>query len=347
MSVIRKTVFVLGAGFTRAFAPAAPLMIDDFGGDRLESDFEKFHHAAHILALERGRNPDRRINIENLMTRLDGRMPYDFEGGAADEIALLLSKVRSEFLRRIKLTKERERHTDELNAFAGYCVKYGVNCITFNYDDLFDEALWRVKSIYDEGQPPYWHPDSGYGFFCRPASSIVAFDAGEMNLSTMLLLKLHGSINWRIRRGYREPYSIDALTHYEEWFPPDGMKTAPEEKIELHLEEEPFIIPPTLNKSALVDQPILRTIWSVAYNKLIAAKEVVFVGYSLPLTDISAANLFSEGIIPGDVRVRVVSRATDGAASERVRETYRRVFPWIQGGDFDFRGALEWARELA
>ena len=100
MGVSRKTVFVLGAGFTRAFAPAAPLMIDDYDGDRLEMNFERFHHAAHIIALERGRNPDRKINIESLMTRLDGRMPYDSDQEASDEIALLLSRVKSVFVRK-------------------------------------------------------------------------------------------------------------------------------------------------------------------------------------------------------------------------------------------------------
>ena len=351
MSGSKKTVFVLGAGFTRAFAPAAPLMIDDFDGDRLEADFEKFVHAAHILALERGRNQGKLINIENLMTRLDGRMPYDFrEEGATDEIALLLSNVRAVFLRRIKLAKERERHIDALKTFAGYCADKAIDCITFNYDDLFDEALWRVKEIYDiRGVPSelrFWHPDSGYGFFCRPATSILEFDPLEMQSSTMLLLKLHGSINWRVRSGYRKPYAIDALTHFEEWYPPPEIPRPSEEKVELHLEGEPFIIPPTLNKSALVEEPVLRTIWSLAYDKLSEAKEVVFVGYSMPTTDIAAATLFSEGIL-GNVQIKVVSLATDEASELRVRKAYRRVFSSrIADEDFDFTGALEWARGL-
>jgi hypothetical protein len=125
---VSRTVFVLGAGFTRAFAPAAPLMVDDFDGDRLERDFERFHHAAHIIGLERERNPDRKINIENLMTRLEGRMPYDFrEQGATAEIVLLLSNVRSTFLRKIRLAGERDRQTDPLIAFARYCVDNGID----------------------------------------------------------------------------------------------------------------------------------------------------------------------------------------------------------------------------
>jgi hypothetical protein len=83
-------------------------------------------------------------------------------------------------------------------------------CITFNYDDFFDEALWRVRGLYDisAGLPEdlrYWHPDSGYGFWCKPATSLLEFDPLEMGSPTILLLKLHGSINWRVRRGYESP----------------------------------------------------------------------------------------------------------------------------------------------
>jgi len=38
-------VFVLGAGFTKAFAPDAPLLWDDFGLDVLAQDFRNFRTA--------------------------------------------------------------------------------------------------------------------------------------------------------------------------------------------------------------------------------------------------------------------------------------------------------------
>lgn len=43
------TVYVLGAGFTRAFVPKAPLLVDDYGIPALRKSFESFRHAAAIL----------------------------------------------------------------------------------------------------------------------------------------------------------------------------------------------------------------------------------------------------------------------------------------------------------
>ena len=46
-----KSVFVLGAGFTKAFLPDAPLLVDDYNGDLLLQKFEHFKHAHSILKL--------------------------------------------------------------------------------------------------------------------------------------------------------------------------------------------------------------------------------------------------------------------------------------------------------
>ena len=47
------TVFVLGAGFTRAFLPNAPLLVDDYGGDALKEQFSHFPMAHRFEKLIR------------------------------------------------------------------------------------------------------------------------------------------------------------------------------------------------------------------------------------------------------------------------------------------------------
>jgi hypothetical protein len=80
-----RAVYVLGAGFTKAFLPDAPLRVDDFDGDGLERVFAAFPIALELIKVERSRTRGL-IDIECLMSRLDGGMPFD-SGMAADELA--------------------------------------------------------------------------------------------------------------------------------------------------------------------------------------------------------------------------------------------------------------------
>jgi len=81
------TVLVLGAGFTRAFLPKAPLMLDDYGAPELAAKLSAFPRACRLLGLEIALHSNGHINIESLMTRLDGLMPYDRSLSAEQEYA--------------------------------------------------------------------------------------------------------------------------------------------------------------------------------------------------------------------------------------------------------------------
>lgn len=342
-----KTVFVIGAGFTRAFLPQAPLLTDNYDIDSLLKKFETLPHARRILELELAKNSDKKINIERLMSRLDSRMPYDFEHGANEELSLLLKEVKFSFNIRLDAAKKGQFFSTELAAFSKYCVHKNITCISFNYDDVFDQTLWEYKKIVDLGQPPYWHPDGGYGFFCRPSASCIRDTAAFMDKTSMLLLKLHGSTNWRIRRGYGRPHVIDAVVHHELWLPQHRNMESDQELIELHLEPESFIVPPVMVKSTLVEQPILKLIWSIAYRELERAEKVVFIGYSLPKTDMASSFLFSEALRNIKVSdVQIVNLAFDESQKKALRETYREVLPGIKNEQFDFRGALDWSKEI-
>lgn len=103
-----------------------------------------------------------------------------------------------------------------------------------------------------------WNPDWGYGFYCRSSSASVSAIDGDRLVSRLLLLKLHGSVNWRARLGYGEPYALAAITHDETWGRDEPSHLRPH--IERHLEPEPVIVPPVLTKSGLVAQPVLRLV---------------------------------------------------------------------------------------
>jgi hypothetical protein len=234
-----------------------------------------------------------------------------------------------------------------LKAFALYCLRNQINCITFNYDDLLDEALFKAaRPESKKGGDPEWELSDGYGFHCQ--SSRGGPEYYYHKNSSVVLLKLHGSINWRIRRGYLPPYPVDAFVHDEDW---SGLRLSNQHIADQdQLESEFFIVPPVLNKSALTEQPILRLLWSRAFDILSNAERVVFIGYSIPVTDIASFFLFSESLqhIADHSQISVINYAesSDEKTRTALRASYRAIFRRIKDGQFDFGGALEWAKQL-
>jgi hypothetical protein len=335
-----KLVFVLGAGFTRAFVPNAPLLVDDYGIPRLRDRFASFSHAAAILADALATGSNDRIDLERLMTRLGG-MPYD-GADARRELTLLESELRKSLVTRLREAKAAEVDREHLGAFARFVLKNNASIVTFNYDDVLDQALWEVHRATSGIQPPeaYWHPDGGYGFFCRPSSICVADAMVFMDQPRSLLLKLHGSINWHSRLGEGSPRGPAALLHHEQWLPQWGRYQYEAGQIESHLEPDPFIVPPVLVKSELSLHPVLRVVWELAHDRLANATTVVFVGYSLPATDLASRILFRETLANrSGVNVRIVNIARDSAEEQSVKDTYRSLFNDLPDTQFEFSGA--------
>ena len=333
----RNRVVVTGAGFTRALVPGAPLLVDDFSNDALEDKVRGLPNASRLLDWERSLHPKGHIDIERLMTRLDALMPYDYAetaGNAANEYAFLLSELKRAFLDRLHEARRGEIHREDLKRFAEYCKTNGCCCITFNYDDFLDEALAQTHSW-----TPYW----GYGFACSSSLDTVASFSKLEDASDLLLLKLHGSINWRAKLGYPSPFAIESIAHHHGW---SGDRRYPE--IAGHLEPEPVMVPPVLSKSSLVEQPVLRLVWSHAFANLETAHEVTFIGYSFPPTDMAARTLFSEALkdLPRE-DITVVNLSREDAEAEVTRSRYRSVLGDIPDEQFRFEGALEWIRGLS
>ena len=337
-AVSRNHVVVTGAGFSRALVPGAPLLVDDFDNDALQEKVRGLPNASRLLEWERSLHSSGHIDLERLMTRLDSLMPYDYAenaGNAANEYGFLLSELKRAFLDRLHEARKGDVHREELNRFAKFCERNGCSCITFNYDDFLDEALEGT-----DGWNPYW----GYGFFCPSSRDTIASRGQEWILDPeFLLLKLHGSINWRPKLGYASPVAIDSITHHHEW----SSAAYVDPQVDGHVEPQPVMVPPVLSKSGLVEQPVLRLVWSHAFARLETAHEVTFIGYSFPTTDMAARTLFSEALkdLPRE-DITVVNLGHEDSDAETTRERYRSVFGDIPHEQFHFDGALEWIRDL-
>ena len=110
-----------------------------------------------------------------------------------------------------------------------------------------------------------------------------------------------------------------------------------------HLEPEPIIVPPVLSKSNLVAEPVLRLVWSLAYDQLTTAEAVTFIGYSFPTTDNTARVLFAEALadLPAE-RITVVSLEEDESHADALKTRYRNVLGAIPDDRFLFDGAKAW-----
>ena len=348
-----STVFVLGAGFTRAFLPHAPLLVDDYGGEALLRQFQAFPYAAALIALEMKQLDHRPglINLERLMTRLICEMPHDHGTDSRHVFALIVKELMQSFRRRLSQAKaDGLQSVGELRLFAGHCIRTKSTCISFNYDDVLDEALWTFNPEHVKFNA--WSPDWGYGFPCRMSQVCVSeAPAALPDSEAMLLLKLHGSINWRIPLGSPKPYVIEAVRHHESWFEHYGHnhEKVPVDKLEPYLESEPMMIPPVLTKAELNEQPVLRVAWEKAINALEHADRVVFLGYSLPITDIAVCFLLREGLDHLSAEaVRVIDFAQSSedrqAKRDQLLRSYKNVLPSITEEQIEFCGAIDWIR---
>jgi hypothetical protein len=158
--------------------------------------------------------------------------------------------------------------------------------ITFNYDLVLERSLFQtlINKYYQEDKnrapfnaftidykyrhfepehyrlgyiPQTFTPKGEYG----PGSNLEKMDTQkESSFANIELLKLHGSLNF--------PTSISQLKKEK----PTLTKVI----------ENPYILPPVSNKhsNGAGDES-----WQVALNRLREAKNVIFVGYSLPKTD--------------------------------------------------------------
>jgi hypothetical protein len=294
------TIFVLGAGFTRAFISEAPLLSDPYPlGKFLETyPANKFPHAHKILSLESERAAAvGRFDLERLMTRLDSSMPHDFALASVQLVDQLRHELHKDFVERLMALNPERKIPYDLEAFARTCVIRTSTFITFNYDDFLDQALWEVTRHLEEPMyGKYWHPKSGYGFYCPPAEATVEGNRYSMGHSSTLLLKLHGSINWRVKRGAARPYQLDTILHDSSWCASTSVSSPDPERVERHLDPLRLLVLPVLIKSDLTNEPCFRLLWSEAYRRLQEAVRVIFIGYSMPRTDIAAACLFGEAL---------------------------------------------------
>lgn len=147
---------------------------------------------------------------------------------------------------------------------------YEDRVVTFNYDSLLDTELlgrFSPKRVYfdrlNDGKP-------------------------KLSFDFPLLIKLHGSTNWRCDRSafdqllssnhMDDPYYIEDVSLSSSVPSPTA-------------DEFPLMVPPLPTKP-ITNLQLFRFLWTRAYEYLSEAEELVICGYSLPPADRLAVSLF-------------------------------------------------------
>ncbi|HIB65385.1 MAG TPA: hypothetical protein EYO33_09805 [Phycisphaerales bacterium] len=342
----KKTTFVLGAGFTKAFAKKCPLLWMKVGKDELEEKIIPHPFTKKIISQNRDGDS---VDVEGLLSRATERMPYDDEH---DSSLRSLAEVAEKILvDRISEGSKSVTAPDELRKFAQWCKANNADCITFNYDLVLDLSLHQDSGLENRT----WNTDAGYGFYLENSGFLTTVMPRKAVCCAMTVHKLHGSLNWYPRIG--SPHDLRPGLLVNRWrsggvdtdrIPDLDFNERSRTLIDNALEDRPFIVPPVNSKEGFYSRPILKLVWRAARKSLLDTQQVVFIGYSLPESDRSARLLFSESV-PENASVFVVTRGSNPDEFENLKSRYRgllesskRKIEFIGGGAVDWvEGTLE------
>lgn len=154
---------------------------------------------------------------------------------------------------------------------------YRNRVISFNYDTIIDRQLLdrgiSIQKIY----------------FDKIEKIHKSRTTKKTTFSNPLLLKMHGSLNWRCERSYFDKI-INGCSEKNEitdiWYD-DRKCPSPQDDL------SPLIIPPIPNKP-ITKSSVFSYIWIKAFEYIHDAKRIIIAGYSCPETDLLARSFFQQ-----------------------------------------------------
>lgn len=184
--------------------------------------------------------------------------------------------------------------------------------ITFNYDVLV-EAASSVSQYFNRDS---W--SSLYRAPVVPAGQRLAGVFGITGPAPMALLKLHGSLTWYWSGLDAEPTDTIFDIGLNRGWSTDGLVSPYQDNLDTLVPDKvPMVVPPTATKSRFYDNAVLSSQWKQAARAIYQAQELVFIGYSLPKSDLITRSLLltnfhtSTRVVPVDRSDRVLSNLQD------------------------------------
>jgi len=343
-------VFVIGAGFSKGLgsAPITNELFEILVEESLTIVKEDSHgwkkEAKNLLSIlnyfnenvddavkrARGKTSDLikfegyyPINVEYLCTILELNAKYAFNpdskevsldfpipflnGFSKQQLKRIVEFIKTHILNRL-LPYNLSSKNDLLDKFVGFLNK-GDTVISFNYDILLDQALFRNG---------VWNPINGYGF------SNPVFDSEikqEISESKIQLLKVHGSINWKIDPKNSLQKQVEILLNYQEREEPffDGLKIKPKRvvKREANYHYNPAILPTFIK---MYSEHWFSEIIQKALTSTRNADEVYLLGYSMPDPDSLGQFLLSN--VPRKIKIQIVDLSTENTLEVTLKNKF-------------------------
>jgi hypothetical protein len=326
------TTYVFGAGGSiHAGYPLSARMGEGLLEFMLNYPIDRYRDSANVLIESFGKSP----NIEDMITVLEERIETlrDAENLNDKATRSVLAHAHAhvgEMLRewfRVIHNSPAPLYA----AFADEIVKPGDTVVTFNYDDSLDRELRRVG---------LWDLSHGYGFPLGTADT----------RSAVLLLKLHGSMNWMgslfggvssgpVIAGSQGSLGGSPVIHLADanylGYPEFSGRTYSGGGTILTMilpgRTKQFFYDTSLGREF---EPFWNSLWSQAANALKRSDSLVVCGYSMPPADKRARDLLLE--TPNkEVQVTIVS----GSQSETIADQFRTVgfrnVEAFRGGHFE------------
>lgn len=285
-------------------------------------------------------------NFETWLSQLADEQPYLSAQENLENQALFLrfSEAIAEVLGECVQTALAGGYPEWLVVFLATAHRLRTTLITFNYDTLIECLVatgllndWGAESLYWAeltGNVPGWPPGAAR-YAATPAD-------------TFRLLKLHGSLNW-----YWTPGDSTGVSVARRALP--GYYGAPEPYSEEVRRRElpgrvPFVVPPSASKSAYYRNPITREFWRQASERLREADRVVVMGYSMPLTDLTFAEMFASSVGPQAGAVVVVDPNGEAVSTriESLRVAPERIRVFESSDEGPIAAFVDaWVREVA
>lgn len=177
-----------------------------------------------------------------------------------------------------------------------------ITIITFNYDLQVEKALFRIQSTKRWStfgmlfSFPYSYALPEYKVSKAPDSE-PQFSTGDDDGECIRVLKLHGSLNWFSKHNSPNPTPRSLLNRNRD------LTITPRRRPLSNLRYKgsrrqytfPVIIPPVINKAAILHNDLV-DVWRQARASLLSASRICVFGYSCPQSDFESANLMRRGI---------------------------------------------------
>ena len=354
-----KTVYILGAGFSKAarFPLQQELLsavLDDIlflPGDILSTPdvlLEAFHKDRETIKrfVDTSFPSREHLKFEDVFTLLDQTILERAHFGKYSEREL--REIRSAWVRSILFTLHQisDQHLRGSNmchrAIAASLIEKRIDAkisgdpfsiISLNWDSLVEDSIyWVLKKVraFRKGKAL---ADIDYCVYTTPlpkSTHTASTKQKACQIFNIKLLKLHGSSTW-----LRCPCSNLIYTGLGMNEPAHDIyvKRRISPFIQEHLDErekdspsvlEPFIITPTFTK--VFDSPHIQTTWHNAFVELREADQVIFIGYSLPDADYHFRTLLRRSI-RSTTKVTVILHKSDKPPNILEEADSKTVYP--------------------